>query len=339
MPIFTRGGCVYYSYLSQHTKKMSWHSAEQRAKSHERYLKNKDKINRRAMQRYIRLKKPCPECGKLIGSKSTKCSPCKLRERNPSIFIKKKGIIKNCLICNTEVYASPYNSIRRKYCSRACAAVGKPPKPKTGRYVKCDTCKKDVWIRPSNFYRKKHFCSKKCTNDFDYGGKVELICKICGKPYKTYKSHVKHRGSSFCSIVCTMKSMKTVKKTKSKDKHIYKKRLWQTFSLYIRQRDKGICISCGKEDHWRNTDAGHYIPRTAGLSLYFDEKNVHAQCTDCNRLRHGNLTQYAIALRKRYGESILEELESKRSVLRKITEQEYVDLIDLYKKKTLELNK
>lgn len=248
----------------------------------------------------------------------------------------KKGSVKNCLICDKEIYCRPSTSIRKKYCSRACAAIGKPPKPKTGRYEKCDTCKKDLWIVPRDFFRKRHFCSRKCTSDFDYGGKVKLICKVCSKTYTTYKAHVKHRGSSFCSMVCTMKYKKTTRK--SKDKSMYKKRLWMVFSLYIRQRDRGVCISCEKPDHWRNTDAGHYVPKTAGLSLYFDERNVHAQCTGCNRFRHGNLTQYAIALRKKYGETILEELESKRRILRKITEQEYVDMIDLYKKKTEELS-
>lgn len=227
-----------------------------------------------------------------------------------------------------------------KYCSPKCCYENKPLKGKT---IQCYACKKTVYRRISALISKRHtsgryFCSRACRKGLDLGGKVELLCKICGKTYKTYKSHVKHRGSSFCSIVCTMKSMKTVKKTKSKDKHIYKKRLWQTFSLYIRQRDKGICISCGKPDHWKNTDAGHYVPKTAGLSLYFDEKNVHAQCTGCNRFRHGNLTQYAIALRKRYGEAILEELEQKRQVIRKITEQEYIDLITLYRDKIDALN-
>ena len=124
------------------------------------------------------------------------------------------------------------------------------------------------------------------------------------------------------------------KKTKkSKNKSCYKKRLWLIFSKYIRQRDKGICISCGKSDDWKNTDAGHYVPKTAGLSLYFDEKNVNCQCTYCNRFMHGNLSRYAIALRQKYGENILEELEWKRNITTKITEMDYIELIKLYKEK------
>jgi len=128
------------------------------------------------------------------------------------------------------------------------------------------------------------------------------------------------------------------KKTKSTNA-LLKKELWVYFSQFIRQRDKGICISCGKEDFWRKMDAGHYIPKTAGLSLYFDERNVNCQCTYCNRWMHGNLSRYAIALRKKYGENILEELDKKRIKIKKITNDEYIKLIEIYKNKIDELNK
>lgn len=116
-----------------------------------------------------------------------------------------------------------------------------------------------------------------------------------------------------------------------------KKKLWKVFSEYIRQRDKGICISCGKKDDWKNTDAGHYIPKTAGLSIYFDERNVNCQCTYCNRFMHGNLSRYAIALRRKYGENILEELDEMRVKTRKIDVVEYTNLIAYYKEKIKEL--
>jgi len=115
-----------------------------------------------------------------------------------------------------------------------------------------------------------------------------------------------------------------------------KKLYWKKFSEYIRQRDNGICISCGKKDYWRKMDAGHYIPKTAGMSLYFDEKNVNCQCTYCNRWMHGNLSKYAISLRKKYGENILEELDEKRKIIKKFTNDDYEKLIEYYKIKLLE---
>ena len=112
---------------------------------------------------------------------------------------------------------------------------------------------------------------------------------------------------------------------------ILKAKLWKVFSEYIRRRDEGVCISCGKVDEWQNTDAGHYVAKTKGLSIYFHEKNVHAQCTGCNRFRHGNLDAYAIALRRKYGEGILEELNEERQKTRKISAVEYKQLIEEYK--------
>jgi len=115
-----------------------------------------------------------------------------------------------------------------------------------------------------------------------------------------------------------------------------KSNLWRIFSEYIRKREIdsegfGNCISCGKVEHWKNMDAGHYIPKTYGLSIYFEERNVHPQCTGCNRFRRGNLTAYAIALRKRYGENILEELDALKHETIKFSRSDYEELIEKYK--------
>jgi hypothetical protein len=115
-----------------------------------------------------------------------------------------------------------------------------------------------------------------------------------------------------------------------------KSNLWKVFSEYIRRKDsddtgRTSCISCGIFGHWSNFDAGHYIPKTYGLSIYFHEKNVHPQCTGCNRFRRGNLTAYAIALRKRYGENILEELDELKHKSVKYSRSDYEELIEKYK--------
>lgn len=112
-----------------------------------------------------------------------------------------------------------------------------------------------------------------------------------------------------------------------------KAKLWKTFSEYVRKSEKGICFTCGKQDDYRNVDAGHYVPRSAGLSLYFDIRNVHVQCVACNRFRHGNLQAYAIALRDKYGPNILEELDAKRRQIKKYTVTEYQALIKEYEDK------
>lgn len=109
-----------------------------------------------------------------------------------------------------------------------------------------------------------------------------------------------------------------VKKRKAETISKLKAKVWTVFSIYIRSRDKDFrdnvaCFTCDRVDHYRTFDAGHYIPKsTGGAALYFHEKNVHPQCTGCNRFRHGNLTQYALRLQKKYGTGILVELDKLR---------------------------
>lgn len=117
-----------------------------------------------------------------------------------------------------------------------------------------------------------------------------------------------------------------------------KRKLWRIFSEYIRRRDadeNGIasCISCGTRKPWREMDAGHYIPKSLGLSIYFLETNVHSQCRGCNSFRHGNLSSYALALKRRYGEKILEDLDAMRRYPRKFTAAQYEELIHDYEEK------
>ena len=94
------------------------------------------------------------------------------------------------------------------------------------------------------------------------------------------------------------------------------------FSKFIRIRDAdkdGIirCISCGQPVYWTKADAGHFIKKLKKYkSLWFNEKNVNGQCTNCNWLLQGNDINYAIGLEKKYGRGIIEELEiAKRNTI------------------------
>jgi hypothetical protein len=124
-----------------------------------------------------------------------------------------------------------------------------------------------------------------------------------------------------------------MKRIPLKDKPLpkLKQYLWDTFSKYIRQRDKGVCISCGKVDDWKRMDVGHYIPKTKGLSIYFNERNGNCQCTHCNRFMHGNLDAYALALKRKYGNGILEELDEVRKHKMILNRLQYLALIEHYK--------
>ena len=61
------------------------------------------------------------------------------------------------------------------------------------------------------------------------------------------------------------------------------------------------CISCGKRDHYKKMDGGHYIPSDKYTFLAFDSDNVWGQCKYCNDYLSGNLTAYRERLVNRIG--------------------------------------
>ena len=123
-----------------------------------------------------------------------------------------------------------------------------------------------------------------------------------------------------------------------------KKKLWRLFSEYVRRRDADEngyvrCISCGSFKHYKEVDAGHFHAGSTSLALYFDERNVHSQCVRCNKWLSGNGANYALALQRRYGPHILEDLESIKHTRDKFNRGEYEEMIETYKKKLESLEK
>jgi hypothetical protein len=115
-----------------------------------------------------------------------------------------------------------------------------------------------------------------------------------------------------------------------------KKKADSVFSLYIRIRDGGRCIACGKVGEIKNMQAGHYITRKC-LHLRYDEKNVHCQCYACNCMLHGDLITYRERLLDRYGEDVVTYLEEARHVSARYTASDYHKLIEIYKAKLREM--
>jgi len=130
----------------------------------------------------------------------------------------------------------------------------------------------------------------------------------------------------------------------NKDTKWYKKVLWVWFSKYIRLRDSdenGICacITCGRKHIWNDglLDAGHFIPKNTGNSIYFDEDNVNGQCRHCNKWLSGNLSKYRPAIDQKWGEGTADRLELKSREKKSFTEQELVGMINKYKIKVKQL--
>lgn len=110
--------------------------------------------------------------------------------------------------------------------------------------------------------------------------------------------------------------------------------LWTVFSMYIRLRDAGTCISCGRTKTFLELQAGHFVPVGGNdVELCFDEKNVNGECAACNADFDG---WHLIPMRKnlvaKYGEDEVCELENRKAQKRAIKweEKEYVDRIKHY---------
>lgn len=118
-------------------------------------------------------------------------------------------------------------------------------------------------------------------------------------------------------------------KRKVKTLSKWKKELDSIFSRFIRQRDNGQCFTCPKKDHWKSMQNGHFVPRQY-LSLRFDEKNCNCQCYACNMLYNGQPSLYAVNLKRKYGDSIIEELEAVRLKETKLDAIWYAEKIKYY---------
>lgn len=114
-----------------------------------------------------------------------------------------------------------------------------------------------------------------------------------------------------------------------------KQRADKVFSEYIRQRDNGVCFTCGKQDEWKKMQCGHYVPRDC-LELRYNPKNSNCQCIGCNVFKKGNYTIYSLNLMKKYGDNILYELDEivkqyKADGFRKYPKTWYIEIIERYR--------
>lgn len=105
------------------------------------------------------------------------------------------------------------------------------------------------------------------------------------------------------------------------------------FSKFIRLRvadREGIveCVTCGKKDHWRKMQAGHFMSRRH-YATRWHEDNVQVQCPLCNCWGAGEQYKYA----KFLGEDKSEELLALSRQTVKYSNDELLDMINVYKDK------
>mgnify|MGYP001077670585 FL=1 len=109
----------------------------------------------------------------------------------------------------------------------------------------------------------------------------------------------------------------------------------KVFSEYIRRRKGEIatCVTCGKKDHWKKQQAGHFMSRKH-YATRWDEDNVEVQCRACNVFRYGE--QYLFA--KYLGTEKADMLLAKSRETVKFPDWEIQEMIELYKNKIKDLS-
>ena len=143
-------------------------------------------------------------------------------------------------------------------------------------------------------------------------------CKVCNAKYTPTRPLQRVCGVS-CAIeynhrVDAEKAQKAAKralrarKEKLRSKGDWLKLAQAEFNKYIRARDTGGCISCGRH-HTGQYHAGHYRTTAAQPALRFNEINCHKQCMPCNAHKSGNISEYRINLIKKIGVDLVEWLE------------------------------
>ena len=129
-----------------------------------------------------------------------------------------------------------------------------------------------------------------------------------------------------------------IQMSKKKSVSTLKKKLWKLTSEYVRrsaiQGDGTVsCVTCGHKGEWRRLQAGHFIPKSLGTSIYFDLRNIHPQCYRCNINLGSNGPEYFRFMQERYGDEVIEDLRALSRTTLKLYASDYEEMIEEMKEK------
>lgn len=180
---------------------------------------------------------------------------------------------------------------------------------------KCKIC----GIRFETPYSSRNWCSDACFKEIKQAQYNRVVEKAKGKMLesknKLFKKQTKLRGRSTTERATLLSQLVTA------------------FNAYIRKRDENLpCISCGTT-HAIEWHAGHYKTAKAHPELRFNEFNVNKQCHHCNIALSGNIDGYKTGIIKRYGKSVLNDLDA-FIPLGKLTVFELKELVKHYQLKS-----
>jgi len=119
-------------------------------------------------------------------------------------------------------------------------------------------------------------------------------------------------------------------------------KLDKVFSIYIRRRyavnDIAECFTCGKQDHWKKLQNGHFQSRKHYSTRFgtLDEDNLkvelncQVQCAGCNVFRYGEQYKFSKNLDNTYYSGLAEELHIEANKTVKLDNTDLEMLIEKY---------
>ena len=115
----------------------------------------------------------------------------------------------------------------------------------------------------------------------------------------------------------------------------------KVFSEYIRRRyadDNGVteCFTCGKNDHWKKLQCGHFQSRKH-YATRWNEDNCQVQCAGCNVFRYGEQYTFGRNLNINIREGLSEELNILSNKIVKYDNHDLMSLIEYYQNKLADL--
>jgi len=112
------------------------------------------------------------------------------------------------------------------------------------------------------------------------------------------------------------------------------KKLDTIFSQYIRLKNSideiSTCFTCGKRDHWKKLQNGHFQSRRH-YSTRWDEINCQVQCSGCNVFKYGEQYVFGNKLDQKFGTGTARRLHIKAQKIVKLSDSDLEDMIKRYK--------